>query len=279
MYNTFLYNTTQWNDSNNLLTLEDQDNIVFNEYSLQNTDIISSFLVQDSTPSRDLQISDIPRNDGRYIIGDFWREKIVSVKGIVRKSTNALLEAELDKMKKALAVREAFLDIKINGVIRRYRATLVNGNSMFQNRQHYHITFCPFEVQFLCVEPFGHSVDYIAFTLEDKTELTLEEQIDNIGTIRAKPIVILNFTQAVGITEISFKNNTRNEEIKLTKNIVPGDYVRFDSELLEVTVNSIPQDYDGSFPLLDTDVNSVTISILGTSCQYTYTAKYLIPYL
>lgn len=271
-----------YNVPNNLYSLEAQDPIVFNGYSLQNIDAMSSKLVEDNTPTRDLLVNDVPKGDGKFIIGDFWREKIISIKGILRKETPELLELEIDKMKRALAVREAVLDIKRpppDGEIRRYIATLTSGYNMFSGREHYHVTFVPYELEFTCVEPFGHSIDYNYVTLFNQTALTLNEQIDNIGTIRAKPIVILNFTSVSAVTAIRFKNNLRNEEIELVYNIQNGDYVRFDSETLEVTVNGIPQDYNGSFPLVDIGSNSITITIVGSAATYDYTSKYLIPYL
>ena len=280
MYNQFLYNSILYNGNTNQFSgLDAQDDIVFNGFSMQNSNIIVRQLLQDSTPERDLQVNAIPRGDGQYIIGDYWRRKIITMKGTIKTATNSQMEALIDEMKKALAVREAILDIKIDGQIRRYHATMVSGNTMFNNREHYHITFIPFEVSFVTVEPYGYSPEYEFTTIFNQTILNLQEEISNIGTISAKPIIILNVIDAVNVTAVSFINNTRGEEVELIKNINPGDYIVFDSEALEVRVNGTPQDYNGSFPLLNTDANSINVNVTGDSIEYTYTAKYLIPYL
>lgn len=279
MFNSFNYNEKDFNELGRAITLADQSNIVFNGYSLQNTNIISSILVQDSTPERAFGTVAVPRGDGEIILGDYWRKKTIKVSGIIKEDTNALLEAELDNMKKALAVPEGTFDIKINGEIRRYHATLINGHSLFDQRKGYHITFCPFEAEFVTVEPYGHDVLYTGRTYENQTLLSFPEQYENLGTVRGKPVVIFNVSAATSITAISFLNNTTGEEIKLTASISAGDYIRFDSETLEVTKNGVVQDYSGTFPRFDTGVNSFTVTITGTSITYTLTVKAKTPYL
>lgn len=279
MFNTFNFNTTVFNGLAALIPEVASDTIIYNDYSLQNTDIITSILLQDSTPNRDFLTSAVPRSDGQIINGDFWRRKKIKLSGIIKKSTNALLEAEIDAMKKALAVSEGVLDITVAGTIRRYYATLTNGHDMFSQRQNYHVTFCPFQVEFESSDPFGKSVDYNAAGWLDETSLVLNEQVNNDGTVRAKPVVILNFTAANTVAAVSFKNNTTNEEIKITTTIVAGDYLKFDAEEMQVTLNGVEQDYTGAFPTLDTGANSFTITVTGTSCTYDLTVKHKTPYL
>lgn len=282
MFNSFNLNTTNYNA---LALVPDEtagSSLVFNGYDLQSSDVITSILIQDNTPSRDFDTSSIPRGDGEIIIGDYWRRKVVKVKGIIKKTTSALLDAELDAMKKALRVPEGILDIKVphnDGTVRRYQATLINGNAMFDDRQNYHVTFCPFQAEFVTAEPFGHSVLYDSSSFLDKTDLVFNEQIDNLGTVRAKPVVILNFTAVSSVVAISFKNNTTGEEIKLTNAITAGDYVKFDSEEMQVTINGTVHDFTGAFPTLETGANSITITVTASSCTYDLTIKHKTPYL
>lgn len=279
MFNTFQYNTKMFNGLGVLTPEGATDDIVFNDYSLQNADVVTQILLQDSTPDRDFGTAAVPRGDGQIITGDFWRRKTVKLKGVIHKTTNALLEAELDAMKKALAVAEAVLDIKIAGVTRRYLATMTSGNDIFGDRKGYHVTFCPFNVEFVSVEPFGKSVSYNSSGFLATSVLILNEEVTNNGTIHAKPVVILNLTAASGVTAISFKNNTTGEEIKVTMSLNAGDYLKFDSEQMQVTVNGTVEDYTGSFPVLATGANSFTITVTGTSCTYDLTVKHKTTYL
>lgn len=279
MFNSHLFNNTLFNSPGLEVGDSDQDNIVFNGYSLQSSDVVSEELIQDNTPSRDYLTQSIPRDDGQFSIGDFWRNKTIRISGVLRKSTNALLEAEIDEMKRKLAVREGNLDIKIAGVIRRYVATLVSGENMFARRRGYHITFAPFDVEFKTIRPFGTLKNYTSRSLFTQTSLDLDEQINNSGNIRTKPILILNFSAANSITVIKFENNTTGEEISITENISAGDYVKFDSESKEVTVNGVAVDYSGSFPEVETGANLITITLTGTSATYTLTTKHKTSFL
>lgn len=282
MFNNHQYNTTLYNALKTPQPESEQDAIVFNDYGLQNDSVVTSLLTQDSTPDRDLDTEARPRDDGQFIIGDFWRKKTISMRGYIRKDTDVLLDAELDKMKKALSKREGILDIKIpinDGVIRRYRGTLINGQSLFSDRKGYHITLCPYEAQFLVIDPFGYEINYGGAVYYNRPELVFEEQVNNVGTVRARPVIIFNFSAADNVTKISFKNTTTGEEIELTANISAGDYVKFDTETLRVTVNGVKKDYLGNFPRLDTDSNKFIVTITGNSALYTLTVKHKIPYL
>lgn len=278
-YNATLYNQTLFNS--NPLAIGDaaQDEIVFNGYSLQNANIIITDAPHESAPTRDFQTTPTPRDEGEIVISDFWRRKTVTMRGIVKADTAILLEAKIDEIKKNLRVQGGNLDIKqTDGTIRRYVATLVNSSSMF-DRRGYHLTFTPIELAFACLNPFGESKNYVSDSYVDKSDLVFTESFFNSGTIKARPVAGVLFTAASGITAIKFQNNTTGEEITLTANISAGDYVKFDGELKEVTINNVIQDYDGFFPKLEVGANSVTITITGTSAAYTLTIKHKTPYL
>ena len=280
MYNSFLYNSNLFGSPAGLpLAVSSSDLIVFNGYGLQNASVITQELVQDNAPSRAYNTQKIPRNDGGFVVNDKWDSKNVSIRGVIKKDTNALLEAEMNEMKRKLSIGEANLDITTDGVIRRYVATLVNGDQMFSRRQGFHISFIPFDLVFETVDPFGKDVDYTAESLFSQTSLTLNGWINNAGTTRARPVFILQFDAASSVSAISIKNNTRNEEIILTENISTGDYVKFDTENMLVTVNGVEQDYSGVFPLLDAEGNSYTITITGSSATYSLTTKFKNTYL
>lgn len=253
-----------------------QAQIVFNGYSIHDPaeGLVVQRLRADNMPSRSLRLEDVPRNNGRYITGDYFRTKSIPLKGVIKKATSELLEEELFLMKKALSKRERILDITVNDVIYRWIATLTNGDRMFDRREGYHVTVVPFDLEFDSVEPFGKSIEYESVAWIDETRLDFDEELTHDGNAEAKLVLILNFTAAVSITQISFTNNTREESIVLTQAISAGDYVRFDSEEQEVTVNGAPVDFFGTFPVLDPGVNSFTLALTGTSAEFTMTAKH-----
>lgn len=280
MYNTYNFNTTNFNNNYPAFPVAGtQDDIVFNDYSLQNTSIVTEQLVQDNMPKREFQSFAIPRDDGETFIGDYWRAKRIRLEGTIHKTTNSELESTIDDMKRYLGEPNKNLDIKIDGDIRRYLASLINGDNMFSRRKGYHVTFCPFEAVFVCLEPFGKDLNYDATTFFDKTDLSFTEVAANAGTVTAKPYWALDLTAASGVTAISFENETTGQTITITRSFSAGEYLTIDAESKTVKVDGVAVDYDGIFPDFEVGSNRYTLTITGTSATWTLTTKHLPKYL
>jgi len=278
-YNTFLYNQNLYNQNFSFLGDAAQDSIVFNDYSLQNSNIIIANASHDAGPSRDFLAVPTPRDDGEIIISDYWRRKTITMSGVVKADTAILLEAKIDEIKKNLRARNGNLDIKqSDGTIRRYVSTFINPSAMV-DRKGYQLTFVPITLTFACLNPFGESKSYVSDVYVAKTDLIFTESYYNSGTIKARPVVGIVFSAASAITAVKITNNTTTEEITLTANIAAGDYVKLDAETREVTINGVIQDYDGFFPSLEVGANSVTMTLTGTSATYALTIKHKTPYL
>ena len=197
MFNTYQFNTVQFNQIRRgaVPTPVVVDPIVFNNFSLQNDEVVTSILLHDSTPERDFTTRRIPRDDGRNIISDFWDQKFIEVTGFVRQPTASAMATKIDAMKKALSLREGNLDIQIDGTTRRFISTLVNGQEMFRERKGHNITIVPYSARFACLTPYGQDVD---FTSDSKspTILVFSEQLINNGTATAKLVVSLTLSAA-----------------------------------------------------------------------------------
>lgn len=284
MLNALLLNTGMLNAGTPLptaLTAADFDNLEFNGYSLQDTDVISTDILADSPPSRELVTFRTPRADGGGWNGDFFRERRVRVSGIIEATTAALLNTELDTFRKNMIVSRGNLDYKVNDEIRRIVATLENPQDMFSRRQGYHITFCPYDLTFLALEPMWHGIDYEDQTSENVTQLAYTDDIEVSGSYKAQPVIVIIFEAENAITAINFTNNTNEDEIEVTPSggFTVGDVLVIDSEQKSVTLNGTEIDYDGVFPELEIGTNNYTITATGTSLQYTATVKYRKTYL
>lgn len=277
MYNSYLYNSGLYNGLGRNIGQNDQDTIVFNSYGLQNTMIVTTNMI-DSIPERSLDIVDRPRAHGQILLNDWWRTKDITLTGYIRATSVTELAAEVDQFKYKMSDREGNLDIKIDGVVRRYVATLAN-KDIFDDRKGYHVTFMPWKLVFRCLTPFAVLPNYISDDFLNETDLSLNEQIENEGTTVAQPVLIFNFSAANAVTALSWTNNTNNEAISITTSISAGDYIRIDGETKQVTKNGTVIDYSGIFPLLDVGINSFSLNITGTSATYSHTVKYLQPYL
>ena len=280
MFNAQNYNAVNFNNRRvPIAVVSAQDDIVFNDFSLQDSDVITSRLLHDSPPRRDFLTAKIPRADGRFSVGDFWNQKTITMRGIITKTTASLLEAKLTALKKALAVAESNLDIKVDGVIRRYVATWVNSRRAFERRESYDITKVPFDFEFACLEPFGQAVGYSADEFIGKTSLALSITSDNDGNIHAKASIGMIFNAVNSVSVVNIVNNTTGEEIEITRAFSAGEYLKIDGEERSVEVNGTAVDYTGIFPTMNTGANSFTITITATSVTYDLTIKHRTPYL
>jgi len=261
------------------VTAADFDNLEFASYSLQDSDVISSVVEAFSTPSRELVTFKTPRADGGGWNGDYFRERRIKVSGIIEKTTASLLEAELDTFKRKMTTSQGNLDIKVDGEVRRIIATLEDPQVMFARREGYHITFAPFDMTFLAVEPMWHALDYETLTAEDIALLSYPSEVEVTGSYKAQPVIVIIVQAATSITALAFENTTNDDAITVSDSFAAGDVLTIDCEEKSVTINGVEVDYDGVFPELEVGVNEFTITATGTSIQYTATVKYRTTYL
>lgn len=281
MLDTSLLGTSLLNDFEltSGLDLSSFNDIEFDGYSLQDANIIATNIVDSSAPTRELPTYRIPRNNGEGILGDYFRSRVIKVTGYIKDTTNALLEARLNTIKRRLTLREGNLDRNINGSIKRIKATLTNPDSMFGERQGYHITFCPFSFEFMSVEPMWHDLTYTSQTRTGVVSLVNNDAIYNDGTYKAPAVLIVIFDAATAVTAFQFTNNENGNILSITRSFVAGDVLIIDGEERSVTVNDVEVDYNGIFPVLEYGANSFTLTTTGAAVDYTSTIKYKKAYL
>lgn len=277
MYNTGTYNNSLYNAPALTATL-DYDDLVFNGLGLQNENIFSSWQER-SMPRRNVNTFEIPREHGQGYIDSYFRTKQIRVEGTIVGTSKEDLESRVFEFKKKLAEPQKPLWIKYaDGTTREFTATLTNPDSLIA-QEFFHLNWTPFVAVFTCYEPFGKSLDYESEAFFGQSTLAFTETMQNNGNTWAKPIIIFNFSAANAVTAVSVKNNDLNQEIELSASISAGDYLRFDSETREVTLNGVVQDFDGVFPDLKAGGNSFTTTITATSATYTATYKSKKSYL
>lgn len=283
MLNSLLLNTAQLNSGFPLpfafIAPDSFDDFEYNGFSLQDTTIISSEVDAFSPPRRELVTYNIPRDHGGGFNGDYFRGRDLGFSGIIRTTTAEEMNTLLDTFKRAMTASEAYLYLKFNGEMRRIKATLQNPQEMFRNRKGYHITFVPFDLNFLSLEPFWHSVGYTSFGYESITDLLYPDEIEVEGSWMAKPVVVLIIENATSANGISFTNTTNGDSISVTQSLVAGDVVIIDSETKSVKLNGTEIDYDGIFPEFEVGVNAFEIEADASAIQYTATLKYRKTYL
>lgn len=257
MFNQYEFNNSTFNEIINESSTIAQDDIVYNWYWLQNANITVSFADYDNWPNIDSPTFSRPRNNGWWELSYFFRERIVTMRGTLKAASKEELNTAIDDFKRAMWENQKNLDIKVNWTIRRAVASVINFDTMFQ-RENYHITYVPFELQFRVLSPFFAE---ITRNIQSFTSLTanLTEEIYNSWSAKSNPVTILTFSAATSVTEISFAIWTKSITINETINV--NDVVKIDTEEKTVTINDVVKDYTWVFPELEVWNNSYTITI------------------
>lgn len=232
-------------------------------------------------PTRDLVGGNVPRGDGQYLTADYFREYVIEAEGIVKCSTAALLDAQLDTVRKNLRHREGSLDyIDANGTVKRFTVTMDGYEDLFAERQRYHITICPWKARFKCKTPFGKARTYSSVSLLGLYASPTNQTVINTGTYKAQPIITLIFTAVSGLSALGVKNVTTGEQLDLASpTAAVGDVFIINSETKQVTKNGVAHDYSGAFPSLDVSTNILQLTATATSFAADTTVSYKPTYL
>jgi phage-related protein len=250
------------------------DLAVFEGFSISDGTFMIVEKMVHNEPTREVIGGAVARDHGMYTVADYYREKTIEFQGLVRNTSASGLNAYLDTIRGALRTREGNLDITESGVVKRYVATLTNTDSIFSNRESYHITMCPFSLVFSCRVPFGCDRNYTTTTASVSSSPTSISHTMG-GTTVSQPVVTLNFSAASSVTVVNITNNTTSQQIQYTGSISAGDVLVFDSEQKSVTKNGTPVFFSGSFPNAEVGINLFQVTVTGTSfaCTATISAK------
>ena len=273
MYNIYWYNEETFGAVTSGVELWVQDDIVFGWYSLSNDIIKVNKISFDNSHNIQSTTYDRPLSDGWGELNYFLREKTVTMRGRIKSESKEELYREVDRFKRAIVQSEQNLDIKVNGVIRRAKASLMSPESIF-DREHYHVTFLPFEITFRALEKFKE-------TQRDITTITgltgdFIEEVYNYWNAKANPVAVFTFDSASGVNEISMDIGW--EIITISESISAWDILTIDVENKQVLLNSIDTDYIWTFPQLNVWNNSYNITVNGTS-NFSFTIYYFNTYL
>lgn len=272
MYNEDSYNIAQYNEQWTWTETVAQDDIVYNGLSLQNENFIISETNFDSSHNIENATYNRPLTDWIWELNYFFREKLIRFIWTVKASNAEELNNEIDRIKKIVLQNNKDLDVKVNWTIRRAKASCVNPPSLF-NRRHYNITFIPIVLEFRINE-------FMKETIRNNLTLTWQtawfvEEIFNIWSAKANPLITITINSASWVNEIIFTNN---ETITINETIGASDIIKIDTEEKQVLINDVDVDYSWTFPRLDPWVNNFQLQINWT-VNYDFNLSYFNTYL
>lgn len=247
------------------------DEITFNNYGLQNANILTRF-VKLSAPILDLQKRAYPRAQGAYAESAHWRETHILLRGTVKGSSRTNMEARMDALRKNLSVFGGVLKIPWAGAFRFYECYAAGLDRIFQERDHYHMTMCPFEVELVALQPFGRSDGR---TITDvPTPVTASPttmEFVNGGTAEADSIAYLTIVTAGTVSQIIWENTTNGDKVTIDASFMNGDQLVIDGENRRVTKNGTEVDYTGVLPKVVAGSNAFKLTLTGSGYSISVT--------
>lgn len=280
LFNAKQFNTALFNGGSTIATTYLTDSAVFENFSLSDGTRMVLTDPPKFGPTRDLAADPVPRGHGMSKTSALFRENTIELRGWVKHTSTALLDAYLDTIRMTLETEDGNLDlIDANGTVKRYVVTCDNYEDLFADRQRYHTTRCPFVIRFRCFDPFGKARGYTSVFYPSMTTSGTVQSIVNPGTRKARAVFVLNFSAASSVTAVTVTNGTTGEAITYTGAAAASDVLVFDGENLTVTKNGVAADFTGAFPTLKVGANLVTTTVTGTSFSQDMTSKYKQTYL
>jgi len=248
--------------------------ITFNNFSLQSSSVITSEIQHENVVQKRLNIQKFAEKEGGAFIRPDFDIKIITLKGIIKGTSQSDLETNIDSFKKNINSSQKNLDIEYLSGTRRYIATC---SKMLFEREHYSIDVISWELEFMVCNPaLGTNID--TSTLEALSNantfagtLTGEHDgyLDFSGTFRPNPIIKLTFNSCNGIQKLQFRNTNGDGlfsliEIKNYK-FENGDIILIDTGEGTVTVNGEEIEFSTGFPNFTVNNNTYTLRIVGIS--------------
>ncbi|KKN17879.1 hypothetical protein LCGC14_0961380 [marine sediment metagenome] len=235
--------------------------VTFDSTSLQNVNRITKSLGHDSATDRDLEILQLARDDGGILVSEHYGSKMFQVDGIIKASSQANLETEIDTFKELLSRKAKNLDIEYAGNTRRYVAYARN---VFINRDFFHVNFAPYTIEF--VVPSGLGVNTASTESVDDVDISpipYTGSASFLGSATPKPVIKFTFgsdwSNALGI---KFSNTDKNEEciINRSAGFSDGDNLEIDTLNKVVRINDAEIEFYRVFPSFDIGSNAIEIT-------------------
>ncbi|SRR5581483_2106854 len=201
--------------------------IKFDDTEILDADHIPQYIKHESVAERVLVSMSLGREDGEAFISERYGKKLITLRGMLRGSSQADLDDAIDEFKELFSRPEKALDVSFGSGTRRYIATCTKHEF---DRDHYHTNGVPWTAEFVVSGGVGYdtevttpiSADSITTADDGDGNYVHEGSFDIEGSKAAAPIITLEFTTAdADMLGIEFMNTDTGERIVITRN---GDW-------------------------------------------------------
>lgn len=239
------------------------DVIYYENFGLQNANIVTQF-VRVSPAQLALAERGFPRADGEYAETAYFLRTLITLQGVVQGATQQAMETTMDLLAKAFAKKGGVFMNTFAGDQRFYdQCYPVNIETLFDTRDHYHVTWCPFSIQLVCLQPYSRSATRLSSTLDNMTVSPTVYTLPNSGDAPTAPMIFMTVSVAGSLSQLVFTNLQTSEALTLAATFHDGDTINIDGEKKLVQINGVNVDYSGVIPSLAAGTNQLSIAATG----------------
>lgn len=237
------------------------DDIIFNNFWLQNNHIITETIQAWNMPTMNLLQVSNPKSDWGVLLDKFYKQRTITLKWHILWDSFQDEQNRIDSLKTALNVKQWYLDFKMpNWVYRRILCTLTNADII--DRQHYDIEHAKFSLTFRAEKPFRQEKVWSSWLFENVSS-SLSEDLYNAWSEYSEPIININVNSASNSNSLSI--SIWDDTLQINHSLTANDLLSINVEEKTVLLNNVSIDFSWRFPRLSSWVNTLEVE-----CNWTY---------
>lgn len=236
------------------------DDIIFNDFWLQNNFFVTNKINFRNMPSIDLLTYSNPKNDGGGVLDRFYKERSITMEWTILWTDAIDIENKIDAMKKALSIKTWYLQMKVAWKYRRILCSLTNSDII--SRAHYDINRGTYKLKFTALDPFRSEKEWTS-KLYSWVNADINEDIMNEWSEYSNPIINILVNSASGVSTL--KNKIWENELVVNQSLNPWDIFEINSIAKTVTINGNSIDFSWRFPNFASGINTYSMD-----CDWTF---------
>lgn len=235
------------------------DQVIFNWFWLQNEFFVTTKVNVWNMPGINLLTYENPKSDWGGLLDRFYKQRTITIAWHIHTETSKELNNRIDALKKALSIKQGYLDMRFWGEYRRILCTLTNSDII--NREHYDITHANFTLTFRAEKPFWSERTRESILFE-AVDTEINEDIYNTGSEYSLPIINILVQSETNLSSITVWIG--DDALTVTTSFEANDILKIDTDNKTVTLNDNSVDFTWKFPRLESWVNNLNVVWEGT---------------
>jgi len=253
----------------------DEDDVIYDGFSFKNNGIVLTNINHMTVAKRDNQVERRANRDGAILVQSQLGTKPIYLEGyFTGEGQTGKQDAEnmYDTLTQALNRQERPLIVPHAGASRKFIATPENIAISQPNG----LNRIGFSLEF--VVPEGNSIDDLPSALVSQVVTTATSTIplSVLGSVRARPLISINFTSISGGSPgtVTIRNARDYIGVEVTRNFVTGDTLIIDSDNFQIFHNGVKVEPVGRIPTWEAGSGSLYYSDTFSSRSAQVTATY-----